>query len=106
MVATPQVKGNNPAWFTKMDINGDGDISPKEWLGDEETFNEIDTDKDGLISAAEARAFEAKKPKDQTKEPAETGLDAEESAEFYWSKSLYRARKAAKAYSEETHADY
>jgi Ca2+-binding EF-hand superfamily protein len=52
-----------PAWFTKMDRNADGDVSRKEWLGTEEAFNEIDTDGDGLISAAEARAFEAKKPK-------------------------------------------
>lgn len=50
-----------PAWFTKMDRNADGDVSRKEWLGTEETFSEIDTDGDGLISAAEARAFEAKK---------------------------------------------
>src|SRR5262249_34371502 len=62
---TPQVKlptfKNVPAWFTKMDRNGDGDVSPKEWLGTEELFKEIDTDGDGLISAEEARAFEAKK---------------------------------------------
>ena len=44
-----------PAWFQKMDANGDGDISPKEWLGSEEDFKRLDADGDGLISAAEAR---------------------------------------------------
>jgi hypothetical protein len=42
-----------------MDRNGDGDISPKEWLGTEEDFRQIDTDGDGLISAEEARKYEA-----------------------------------------------
>jgi Ca2+-binding EF-hand superfamily protein len=50
-----------PVWFRKMDRNGDGDISPKEWLGTEEEFREMDTDGDGLVSAAEARRFDARK---------------------------------------------
>jgi Ca2+-binding EF-hand superfamily protein len=53
--------GNVPVWFRKMDRNGDGDISPKEWLGTEEDFRQIDTDGDGLISAEEARKYEAAK---------------------------------------------
>jgi Ca2+-binding EF-hand superfamily protein len=59
--------GPVPAWFTKMDRNGDGDISPKEWLGTEEEFRAIDADGDGLISADEARRFEARQKKDPTK---------------------------------------
>ena len=50
-----------PAWFRKMDKNDDGDISPREWLGSDEDFEAIDADGDGLISVAEALAFEAKK---------------------------------------------
>ena len=50
-----------PVWFDKMDRNNDGDISPREWLGTDEEFKAIDADGDGLISAAEAIAFEAKK---------------------------------------------
>jgi hypothetical protein len=44
-----------------MDRNRDGDVSRKEWLGTEETFKEIDTDGDGLISVEEAEAYDRKK---------------------------------------------
>jgi len=50
-----------PEWFTKLDLNNDGVVSPREWLGSRETFDEIDTDKDGLISAEEAEAYDKKK---------------------------------------------
>ncbi|HZY86324.1 MAG TPA: EF-hand domain-containing protein, partial [Gemmataceae bacterium] len=48
-----------PAWFMKMDRNNDGDLSPREFLGTEEEFRLLDTDGDGLISAEEARRYEA-----------------------------------------------
>jgi Ca2+-binding EF-hand superfamily protein len=48
-----------PLWFRKMDVNGDGDVSPREFLGSPEDFKRIDTDGDGLISAEEAEAFDA-----------------------------------------------
>ena len=41
-----------PLWFRKADVNGDGDVSRREWLGTEEDFRRIDTD--GLISLEEA----------------------------------------------------
>ena len=50
-----------PVWFRKMDRNRDGDVSRKEWLGTKEAFDEIDTDRDGLISAEEAEAYDRRK---------------------------------------------
>jgi hypothetical protein len=47
-----------PLWFRKMDRNGDGDVSRVEWLGAREDFDRMDTDRDGLVSAAEADAFD------------------------------------------------
>jgi Ca2+-binding EF-hand superfamily protein len=49
-----------PAWFRKMDRNGDGDVSRSEFLGTDEQFRAIDTDGDGLISAEEAEAYDRK----------------------------------------------
>jgi Ca2+-binding EF-hand superfamily protein len=49
-----------PLWFTKMDRNNDGDLSPSEFLGTEEEFRMLDADGDGLISIAEALQWEAK----------------------------------------------
>jgi Ca2+-binding EF-hand superfamily protein len=43
-----------PLWFRRMDVNGDGDVSRREWLGSEEDFRRIDADGDGLISLEEA----------------------------------------------------
>ncbi len=51
---SPAGPGRGPLWFRKMDRNGDGDVSWREWLGSEEDFRKIDTDGDGLISAEEA----------------------------------------------------
>jgi Ca2+-binding EF-hand superfamily protein len=49
-----------PGWFALMDANGDGDVSPREFVGGVEDFRRLDADGDGLISAAEARAFKDK----------------------------------------------
>ena len=43
-----------PIWFRKMDRNRDGDVSRREFLGSSTQFDSLDTDKDELLSAAEA----------------------------------------------------
>ncbi|MEY3176340.1 MAG: hypothetical protein RLZZ436_4254 [Planctomycetota bacterium] len=47
-----------PVWFQRMDRNLDGDVSLREFPGTAELFNQLDTDRDGLLSAAEASAAE------------------------------------------------
>lgn len=51
-----QEKG--PAWFTRMDRNGDADVTLREFLGSEEQFQKIDTNGDGFIELSEALAAE------------------------------------------------
>ncbi len=63
----PIVPTKGPLWFRKMDRNGDGDVSRTEYVGTKEEFDAIDTDGDGLISLAEAEAWD-KKMRDKTKE--------------------------------------
>jgi Ca2+-binding EF-hand superfamily protein len=55
-VAAPPARG--PDWFRKMDRNGDGYVSRREWLGSEELFRRLDADGDGLISPEEAERLE------------------------------------------------
>jgi Ca2+-binding EF-hand superfamily protein len=52
----PPARPRGPLWFRKMDRNGDGDVSRKEFLGSAEQFRRLDHDGDGLISAEEAEA--------------------------------------------------
>jgi len=56
----PQTPRKGPEWFQKMDRNRDGDVSRREFLGTDAQFKEIDTDGDGLISLAEAEAYDLK----------------------------------------------
>jgi Ca2+-binding EF-hand superfamily protein len=51
--AKPHREG--PAWFQALNRNGDGDVSPREWIEEEAAFRKLDTDHDGLLSESEAR---------------------------------------------------
>jgi Ca2+-binding EF-hand superfamily protein len=43
-----------PAWFRALDRNGDGYVSPREFVGTPDQFKKLDRDGDGLISPEEA----------------------------------------------------
>jgi Ca2+-binding EF-hand superfamily protein len=53
--AAPARPADGPAWFTKMDRNRDGDLSPREFIGPRGVFRRLDVDGDGLIDASEAK---------------------------------------------------
>ena len=57
-VSPPFGRGRAPVWFKKMDRNGDGDVSAREFNGPPSLFQRMDPDGDGLISPEEARAYE------------------------------------------------
>jgi len=56
--AAPAPKSNDPEWFTRMDRNSDGDLTPREFLGSPEQFQQLDLNRDGFIESAEARKAE------------------------------------------------
>src|SRR5262249_20486651 len=73
MPGTQRPTGRGPIWFQKMDRNGDGDVSRAEFLGPDEDFAMLDTNKDGLISVEEAEAYESKV---RPKKPADANVEA------------------------------
>jgi Ca2+-binding EF-hand superfamily protein len=59
MPRRPEADLPGPAWFRKMDRNGDGDVSLREWLGPASEFHRLDRDSDGLVSVREAEEADA-----------------------------------------------
>lgn len=55
-LAAPGTSGESDEheWFRRMDRNGDGDLSIREFLGTREQFQRLDRDSDGLVSLEEA----------------------------------------------------
>jgi hypothetical protein len=51
-----QAPERGPTWFARMDRNGDGDVSRREFLGTPEQFDPLDLDRDEVISPDEAEA--------------------------------------------------
>lgn len=47
-----------PEWFVRMDRNKDNDLIRSEFPGTDEQFQALDSDRDGLVSAAEALQFD------------------------------------------------
>ncbi len=47
-----------PRWFTSMDLDADGEISPREFLGSSEQFSSLDVDQDGYLEADEIEGDE------------------------------------------------
>jgi hypothetical protein len=56
-----------PDWFQRMDANGDGDVSPREFLGSMARFRELDHDGDGFVDATEAKQANLASPSSATR---------------------------------------
>ena len=65
-----------PGWFVRMDRNGDNDLSRGEFPGTDAQFQQLDADKDELISVEEAleseRQNSSSQPEAETSTPPET----------------------------------
>lgn len=49
----PASRPDVPAWFLRMDVNADGELGPREFLGDAGRFHQLDTDGDGFVTSSE-----------------------------------------------------
>jgi Ca2+-binding EF-hand superfamily protein len=56
---TPSTENRTgPTWFQRMDRNGDGDVSDREFLGGLALFKRLDRNGDGLLSVLEVKELE------------------------------------------------
>jgi hypothetical protein len=46
-----------PEWFVRADLNGDGDVSRREFLGDRDQFSRLDANGDGYLGGMEIIAY-------------------------------------------------
>jgi hypothetical protein len=71
MDSRPSPSTRGPLWFRKMDRNGDGVVTRREFLGSREDFQRIDTNGDGMITPEEAERADAllRKVKDEPRKP-------------------------------------
>jgi hypothetical protein len=60
--APPQPKAQPPAWFSDADLNHDGDVSRREFLGAAEQFATLDGDGDGYVDVVEAQRVAERSP--------------------------------------------
>ncbi len=47
-----------PSWFDHMDLNRDGEIDPREFIGTPDQFQRLDADRDGFLESREVAADE------------------------------------------------
>jgi Ca2+-binding EF-hand superfamily protein len=57
-VSAASASGSAPAWFAAADLNRDGDLSRREFIGAPEQFLALDANDDGYIEALEAAALQ------------------------------------------------
>jgi len=73
LAARPPAK-EVPRWFTLMDTSGDGVISGREFLGEQEQFEKLDANKDGFLDALEVKAAEPTATSSNSAAPTEAPL--------------------------------
>ena len=55
----PAAPGRGPLWFQRMDANGDGYVSAREFLGAADLFRRLDANGDGVLDPEEAERADA-----------------------------------------------
>lgn len=58
--ALPPKSNNGPNWFVEMDLNRDGLVSSREFLGGEGRFKKFDANSDGYLSVDEVQQIPAR----------------------------------------------
>ena len=73
-ILSAQTRQNGAGGFGRqMDANGDGKISPKEFPGPKDFFDQFDADKNGFLSAAEREAMRRARMQQGGRRPGQGG---------------------------------